>query len=136
MTAAAAMTRGTNGAASELIASVDLLKRGYAVFRAVSPHCPCDLVAMRDGVCLRVEVRTGTLNLSTSNVAIPVRDADRFDLLAVVVGDQVGYLGRGFDPADFPYKITDALRIKILTRIYPEFIADQKVTLSDRQETR
>jgi hypothetical protein len=115
--------RANTGAVSELLASADLLRRGYDVFRAVSPQCPCDLVAMRDGVCLRVEVRTGTPYLATGTVGVPLRETDRFDVLAVVVADTIGYLGKQFDPAAFPFQITDALRAKILAKVYPETIA-------------
>lgn len=48
----------TLGALTELIVSVDLMKKGYEVFRALSPHCSCDLLAMKQGVVLKVEVRT------------------------------------------------------------------------------
>jgi hypothetical protein len=49
---------GTVGAISELVVTVDLLNRGFDVFRAVSPSCSCDLIAMKDGTVLRIEVRT------------------------------------------------------------------------------
>ena len=34
----------TKGAIAELKTCADLLKKGYHVFKAVSPSCPCDLV--------------------------------------------------------------------------------------------
>lgn len=49
----------TVGAASELIASVDLLKRGYEVYRAVSPSSSSDLIIKKDNKISSVEVRTG-----------------------------------------------------------------------------
>lgn len=49
----------TTGAVSELMVSVDLLKKGYAVFRALSPACFCDLIAIKNEETLLVEVRTG-----------------------------------------------------------------------------
>lgn len=53
------LSTGTLGAMSEMVAIADLMKRGYHVFRAQSPSCPCDLVIFKDNqVCLRVEVRT------------------------------------------------------------------------------
>ena len=53
------LTSGTTGAVSELVAATDLLRRGYEVFRSLSPACSCDLViATATGKLLRVEVRT------------------------------------------------------------------------------
>jgi hypothetical protein len=49
----------TTGAIAELVVCADLLKRGFEVFRAVSPACSCDLVALRDGQLQRIEVKTG-----------------------------------------------------------------------------
>lgn len=49
----------TVGAISELHVSNDLLRKGYSVFRSLSPACGADLVAIKDNVSLFVEVRTG-----------------------------------------------------------------------------
>lgn len=116
--------RGNRGATAELIASVDLLRRGFDVFRAISPSCPCDLVAMRGSLCLRVEVRSGHMNPATGVLSIPMRETDRFDLLAVVVGDTIGYLGHEFTAEDFPFRTTDALRARILAKVYPEAMSE------------
>ena len=51
-------TSATTGAISELRVSVDLMQRGYDVFRALSPSCPCDLAVLKNGKLLRIEVRT------------------------------------------------------------------------------
>jgi hypothetical protein len=65
---------GSLGALAELLASVDLMKRGYEVFRALSPACSCDLIAMKAGVILRVEVRSarrkidGAVRYPTKNI--------------------------------------------------------------------
>lgn len=48
----------TTGAISELRVAIDLLSKGYDVFRAVSPHCPCDLAILKNKQLLRIEVRT------------------------------------------------------------------------------
>lgn len=50
----------TKGAIAELRVEADLLARNFHVFRSESPACPCDLIAMRDGVCVKIEVRTVT----------------------------------------------------------------------------
>lgn len=54
---------GTTGAISELIVAADLLRRGYEVFRALSPSCSCDLAVLRNGQLLRVEVRSASLSV-------------------------------------------------------------------------
>lgn len=49
---------GTIGAIAELMVAADLMKRGYEVFRALSPSCSCDLAILKNGRLLRIEVRT------------------------------------------------------------------------------
>ena len=53
------ISSGTVGAISEIMISADLMKKGYAVFRALSPACFCDVIAIKDKKILRVEIRTG-----------------------------------------------------------------------------
>jgi PD-(D/E)XK endonuclease len=83
------LSTGTTGAIGELIASTDLLRKGYEVFRAISPSCSCDLIAVRGTKSLRIEVRTGahsekgTIQFNKSNF--------RADHFAIVVGNQVTY---------------------------------------------
>lgn len=82
----------TVGSLSELTAAIDLTRRGYAVYRAISPSAPCDLIATKGNAVLRVEVRTGTVNTSGSvSFPRPTRDSGRSDVYAVVVGDAVSY---------------------------------------------
>ena len=57
-------TAGTTGAISELKVCVDLMAKGYHIFRSESPCCPCDLVALKNGITLTVEVRTIARNPS------------------------------------------------------------------------
>jgi Holliday junction resolvase-like predicted endonuclease len=49
--------RGNRGTVSELLVCSDLLIRGYYVFRNISPHGPCDLVALKSEKLIRVEVK-------------------------------------------------------------------------------
>lgn len=53
---------GTVGAVSELMVAADLMIKGYSVFRALSPSCFCDLIAIKDSEYRKVEVRTGYLS--------------------------------------------------------------------------
>jgi serine/threonine protein kinase len=59
---------GAAGAISKLLIAADLLKRGYAVFRALSPSCPCDLAILHNGQLLAVEGRTGYAHRITNTV--------------------------------------------------------------------
>jgi Holliday junction resolvase-like predicted endonuclease len=56
------LSRGNTGAVSELVVCADLLKKGYEVFRSVSPSSSCDLIVLKDGKTLTIEVRTGCVN--------------------------------------------------------------------------
>lgn len=53
---------GTVGAISELMIAADLMSRGYQVFRCLSPHSFCDLVAFKGDECRKIEVRSGIYN--------------------------------------------------------------------------
>lgn len=75
---------GTRGAIHELAVSIDLMRKGWHVFRAISPACPVDLIAMRDGVIYRVQVKKGRLTkaggLSQPSLLNPNSD---FDIMAI-----------------------------------------------------
>lgn len=79
------------GARSELLAALDLMNRGDEVFRAMSPSASCDLLILRNGKPLRVEVKTGRKAKSGDGYSFGSINQTYFDLLAVVVGDQVIY---------------------------------------------
>jgi hypothetical protein len=81
---------GTVGAINELRVSVDLLVKGYAVFRALSPSCPCDLVLLVDHRVFRVEVTTAHRS-SNGRPTFPAKNPARYDLLAVVFPDSIVY---------------------------------------------
>lgn len=65
----------TTGAISELRVAVDLMVKGYDVFRALSPSCPCDLAILKDSKLLRIEVRTVGISVSGK----PYKHTDRHD---------------------------------------------------------
>ena len=73
---------GTMGALAELIVSADLLRQGYEVFRSVSPHASCDIIAHKDEKMLRVEVRTGHKNKSGS---VHASSKGSYDCRAILV---------------------------------------------------
>lgn len=76
----------TTGALAELLISADLLKRGYEVFRALSPSCSCDLMVLKDGKTIRVEVKTAYRNKISGNIMRSPVKPGAFDLVAMVIG--------------------------------------------------
>jgi hypothetical protein len=83
-------SHGTTGAVHELMVAVDLVVRGYEVFRAVSPSCSCDLIALKGGKALRVEVKTGYLN-AAGRAVCSGNTPSKYDLLAVVTTTEIQY---------------------------------------------
>jgi hypothetical protein len=83
--------RAHTGAANELLVASDLIKKGYDIFRSESPHAPFDLVAHKDGVLLRIEVRTGQ---RLANGKTSVGRFGHWDVLAIVVSGRIEYEGR------------------------------------------
>ena len=86
---------GTVGAISELRVSVDLMAKGYPVFRALSPACPVDLAVLHGERLLRIEVTTGYLGPKGQilfNSAKRRWLGVKYDHLAVPVRGEVHYL--------------------------------------------
>ena len=73
----------TVGLLNELRVAIDLLSKGYEVFRAMSQQSSCDLAVLKNGSLLRIEVTT-TVRQAGGGVAYPKKDNNRFDLLALV----------------------------------------------------
>jgi hypothetical protein len=80
------LSSGSAGAVNELIVSADLLRRGYHIFRAISPSCPCDLVLLHGGRCWRVEVTTAYENMD-GRIVVTKHKPDRYDIIAGVLPD-------------------------------------------------
>lgn len=85
---------GTKGAIKELMVSVDLMNKGYQVFRAFSPQAPCDLIALKDGKCLRVEVTTGHLYKcgGEDKLGWDRHNPENYDVIVVILGDTLFYM--------------------------------------------
>jgi hypothetical protein len=81
----------TVGAVAELRVSCDLMARGYAVFRALSPACFCDLVVYVGELAFRVEVRYGTVGAGKVWHGWNSKDRGRSDVLAIVTIEGVIY---------------------------------------------
>lgn len=84
----AVLSSNVSGALAEMMVCVDLLKRGFDVYRSVSPSGRCDLVAIcrNTGAVNRIEVKCGARNKS-GRVVCQVGKHNSFDTLAVIVGD-------------------------------------------------
>ncbi len=52
-------TTGNKGAIGELLVCVDLMSKGYMVFRAIHPNSPYDVIATKDDQIFRIEVKVG-----------------------------------------------------------------------------
>lgn len=79
------LVSATRGAIGELRVSVDLMVRGYEVFRALSPACSCDIAVLKDGKLLRIECRTGVYRKDGTYYVSRTRF--RADVLAVILHD-------------------------------------------------
>jgi Holliday junction resolvase-like predicted endonuclease len=90
------------GAIHELLVCAELMKKGYYVFRAQSPACPCDLVAMKDGDLFKIEVTTG--RNSTSKLSFPKKKGSYlFDFMAIVLKDNsIRWRDRQYNEVEFP----------------------------------
>jgi Holliday junction resolvase len=64
------------------------MKKGFEVFRALSPHASCDLIALKDGKLLRVEARVG--RVGATGIVYTNRGGVH-DVLAVALTDSVQY---------------------------------------------
>lgn len=98
----AGIARGTVGAINELRVAVDLLSKGFEVFRSLSQSCSCDLAVMKDGKLTRIEVRTGyhsrkvnKTSPHSKNVADSIyiggTRIHRADVLAIALPDRIVY---------------------------------------------
>ena len=73
----------TVGALNELRVAVDLMTRGYAVFRALSAACETDLVIFKNKEVKLIEVTTG-YKFPNDKIMHPKKRDRTFDVLAVV----------------------------------------------------
>lgn len=80
------------GAVGELKVCADLLIKGYEVFRAMSPSSSCDILALKNGRILRIEVRTAR-KIKTGEIQFPgtLKDVGRSDHFAAVGRNEIHY---------------------------------------------
>jgi len=80
------------GASHELLVCSDLLSKGFEVYRSVSSTGYCDLIVINFETkeILRIEVTTGTIG-NLGYISFPKKDKKKYDVLAVIVDNQVYY---------------------------------------------
>lgn len=98
---ATGLPTSTVGAMHEMVVATDLMRRGYHVFRALSPSAPCDLAILKDTRLIRVEVRTGQRRLDgTITCHVQPKDIGRSDILAIVLNGENAVTYRPDLPSD------------------------------------
>ena len=85
------LSRVTVGAINELRVATDLLRKGYEVFRALTPNSPCDLAILKKSKLLRIEVRTGYIVPGGRVVTSRKHHAD---VLAIALPGSIKYEGK------------------------------------------
>lgn len=81
------LATGTVGALSELLASADLIKNGYEVYRALSPSSSCDILALKNGEVKKFEVRTSRRNKSGA-ISYPKTNIRAENIIAVILSSK------------------------------------------------
>jgi len=81
---------GTVGTIQELKVSVDLLGKGFQVFRALSPSSFCDLLIYKDGNFFDLEVRTAHKYPGTGKLCFPKKSI-KGKYLALVIDNEIIY---------------------------------------------
>tara|TARA_A100000172_G_C3044260_1_gene111813 strand:+ start:2817 stop:3302 length:486 start_codon:yes stop_codon:yes gene_type:complete len=84
------------GCVQELIVSVDLLTKGYNVYRAHSPSAPFDIMAYKEdgNVQYNIEVRTGMKTVNGSLYWGKTKHENHFDIYAIVFGPDIYYYNK------------------------------------------
>lgn len=83
---------GTVGAIQELRVALDLMGRGYDVFRPLSPACSCDLLATKDNKLFKIEVRTA-YKRGDGHIQYPPKNI-RAPYLALALPNEIVYRPR------------------------------------------
>lgn len=80
------------GAISELKVAYDLMEKGFDVFRALAQNACCDLIAVKNNLMIRIEVRT-TIESDNGNIRQVVKPVDegRSDCYAWVTENGITY---------------------------------------------
>ena len=93
--------QGNKGAIGELQVCVDLLQKGYEVFRSVSAHAAYDLIATKEDVLYRIEVRSASMGRESGKIYVNSYGTGHRDLLALYTPNGVLYLNPDKTPLTF-----------------------------------
>lgn len=74
---------GSIGACAEMVICADLLRRGYDVYRSLSPNADCDLIISFKGKLCRVEVKSAIYKRGRPMFRRERLDQTKFDMLAL-----------------------------------------------------
>jgi hypothetical protein len=85
------ISTGTAGAISELKVSIDLLGKGYEVFRALSQSCSADLAILYERKLLTIEVRSTQRKKNGNFSKHPIKN-HKADIGALVWGNEIIYI--------------------------------------------
>lgn len=92
------------GTYSELMVCCDLLKKGYDVFRCISPCSDFDLaVYKKPHEFIRIEVKTGYVHQTTKTFNYSFPRNNEYDIIAVFVKNtqKIHYIARTSKSAGF-----------------------------------
>lgn len=99
------------GIISELLVAMDLTRKGFEVFRHVSDLAPCDMVALKNDLIWRVEVKyVGTCKSGDQSYhfARYISRSGKFDVLAVVSPDEsIHYIKATGEKLERDWSVTD-----------------------------
>lgn len=77
------------GAYSEIIASKYLFENGFDVFRSLSQHGPCDIIAMdsKNGHTIKVDVKTAAIGKNTRKIycTSPTKEQRRLGIRVLAI---------------------------------------------------
>jgi hypothetical protein len=76
-------TTGTIGAIHELRVCVDLMSKGWDAFRALSPHGPIDVVAIKGDRVIRIQVRKARETVDGKYYFGKPKDGSPHDMIAL-----------------------------------------------------
>lgn len=83
---------GNTGKINEGLVAIDLIKHGYDIYSPYSPTHPFDILAIKNGVGYRVEVKTGNVNKEGKLLPYTSKlNINNFDILAVLYNTTGGY---------------------------------------------
>lgn len=86
----AAFATGAVAEANEMTVAIDLLQRGYEVFRSAFPAQSCDMLVRFADTTMRVEVTSGNYT-GSGTLVHPERDPSKYDVMAVVANGKITY---------------------------------------------